>query len=69
MKEVDNTHAPNKILIIEDTGLVCQHQNLPSNLVLLGISERYPKDGRIDSKLFWQLKENIAQDFFSSLRF
>ncbi|MET0106912.1 MAG: hypothetical protein ABW072_17500 [Sedimenticola sp.] len=69
MKEVDNTHAPNQILIIEDTGLVCQHQNLPSNLVLLGLSERYTEGGRIDPKIFGQLKEKIGPDFFNSLRF
>ena len=68
-EEIDNPRAPDKILIQEDIGLVCQHPDVSSRIVVLGLSERFPRGGRIDPDLFNSLKENVASDFFNSLRF
>ena len=69
MRETDNPRSPNQALIVEDIGLVCQHENLSSHLVVLSLSERYPEGYRIDPNLFSKLKENVAPDFFGSLNF
>jgi hypothetical protein len=69
MEERDNPQAPNKTLILDEYGLVCQHPSIPSSIVVMTISERYPEGSQIDPGLLPKLKRDTAQTFFGSLQF
>jgi hypothetical protein len=69
LEERDNPLAPNTTRIEHAYGLVCQHPQIPSNFVMMALSEQYQEGNQIDAGLFLQLKRYAAKPFFDSLEF
>jgi tetratricopeptide (TPR) repeat protein len=69
MEERHSSLAPHSTLIQDTYGVICQHPQIPTNIVMMALMEQYPKGDQIDAGLFSQLKRDPAQAFFDSLEF
>jgi len=69
IEERDNPLVPNSTLVQDTYGLICQHPRIPSNIVMMALSEQYTEGNQIDTGLFPQMKRDAAQPFFDSLEF
>lgn len=69
MEERKSPLTPDSTLIQDAYGIICQHPQIPSSIVMMALMEQYLKGNRIDAGLFPQLKREAAQAFFDSLEF